>query len=186
MCTDELDLCAPHPGIRERQPYRLFETTSLGIRSGNMRTIRTTRMAQQISTWRNTALSRCLCTLQNHHTSPLAQQQALAPPVEWSYLITCQRPQVVKATHDKTAQHVHTTGHHGCRCPSTQQVSAYPQTRGPGGTRGRDSEHWSPGCSCQRSASAIPPRAEPITTATRPPAATASGKRAMRVASVAA
>src|SRR5262245_23405897 len=119
MCTDELDLFAPHPSIRERQPYRLFETTALGIRSGNMRTIRTTCMAQQISIWNDTALSRCLCTLQNHHASPLSQQQALAAPVEWSHFVARQRPQVVKATHDKTAQHVHTAGHHGCRRPST-------------------------------------------------------------------
>src|SRR5262249_56255948 len=104
MCTDHLDLFAPHPSIRERKPYRLFETTAMGIRSGNMRTIRTTCMAQQVSTWNDTALSRCLGTLQNHHASPLSQQQALAAPVERSYFIACQRSQVVKATHDKTAQ----------------------------------------------------------------------------------
>src|SRR5712691_12638036 len=124
MCTDELDLFAPYPGIRERQPYRLFETTALRIGSGNMRTIRTTCMAQQIATRGDAPLSRCLGTLQNHHASPLSQQQALAPPVERSHFIACQRPQVVKATHNKTAQYIHTTGHNGCRRPSTQQVSA--------------------------------------------------------------
>jgi hypothetical protein len=72
MGTDELDLFAPHPSIRERQPYRLFETTALRIRSGNMRTIRTTCMAQQIAAWSNTTLARCLGPLQNHHASPLS------------------------------------------------------------------------------------------------------------------
>src|SRR5262245_4024867 len=103
MRTDELDLFTSYPGICERQPYRLFETTALGVGSGHMRTIRTTRMAQQVSTWSDAALLRCRCPLQHHHASSLSQQQALAPPVEWSYFIARQRSQVVKATHNKTA-----------------------------------------------------------------------------------
>ena len=68
---------ASQGGKRKYEPpeilsQEVFETTALGIRSGNMRTIRTTCMAQQIATWNDTALSRCLCTLQNHHASPLA------------------------------------------------------------------------------------------------------------------
>ena len=91
-----------------------------------MRTIRTTRVAQEIATRGDTALSCRLFALQYHHASSLSQQQPPAPPVKWSHFIACQRSQMVKTTHDKTAQHIHTTGHHGCRCPSPQQVSAQP------------------------------------------------------------
>jgi hypothetical protein len=50
MRTDEVDRLAPHSGIGERQPYRLLKTAALRIGSGDMRSIRATGMAQEITT----------------------------------------------------------------------------------------------------------------------------------------
>src|SRR5262249_26840500 len=117
MRTDELDRLAPHPGISERQPYRLLKATALRIGSGDMRSIRTAGMAQEITTRRNPTLPRALFTFEDYQASTLSQQQALAPAVKWSHFIAGQRPQVVKAAHDKTAQHVHPAGDHSRRRP---------------------------------------------------------------------